>query len=96
MQTPEYREALEDAIRDLYRAENSLFTAMVNLGFKGTYHDISRLHEVGDTIDLEITMFENTGDANLDALVAVIKEVAYTREELTNLNAVQIELEDPD
>jgi spore germination protein GerM len=96
MQTPEYREALEDAVRDLYRAENSLFTAMVNLGFKGTYNDISKLHDVGDVIDLEIAMFENTGDANLDALVAVIKEVAYTRAEITNLNAIQIELEDHD
>jgi hypothetical protein len=96
MQTPEYREALEDAVRDLYKAENLLFTAMVNLGFKGAYNEISKIHEVGDTIDLEIAMFENTGDANLDAMVAVIKEVAYAREELTNLNAIQIEFQDPD
>jgi hypothetical protein len=94
MQHPDYRESLEDAVRALHLAEIDLFTAMVNVGFKGVYADIARLHEPDEVLNLELAMFEGTEDANLDALVAIVKQVARTKQSLISLNALTIELED--
>lgn len=94
MQNTDYRNSLEDAVRSLHQAEMELFTAMVNVGFKGTYEDISRLHEVGEVLNLELAMFEDTGDANLEALVQVVKQVARTKQSLIRMNALEIQLDE--
>jgi hypothetical protein len=93
MQNTDYRQSLENAVRALHQAEMELFTAMVNVGFKGPYEDISRVHEVGEVLNLELAMFEGTEDANLEALVEAVKHVARTKQALMNRNALDIELE---
>ncbi len=90
----DYREALEEAVRTLHKVEIELFTAMVNVGFKGPYDDLSKLHEVGEVINLEVAMFEETGDHNVDLLLEALKNVAKVKQEIVNLNAIDIELED--
>ncbi|MBA2330573.1 MAG: hypothetical protein ACR2KB_11400 [Chitinophagaceae bacterium] len=94
MQDEDYQDTLKDAVRILHDAEIEIFTAMVNVGFKGTYDEISKLHEVGEVLNLEIAMFENTGDANLDTLVKIVKEISRTKHQLININGLDIELED--
>lgn len=90
----DYREALEEAVRTLHKVEIELFTAMVNVGFKGPYDDLSKLHEVGEVINLEVAMFEETGDHNVDLLIGALKNVAKVKQEILNINAIDIELED--
>ncbi len=90
----DYREALEEAVRTLHKVEIELFTAMVNVGFKGPYDDLSKLHEVGEVINLEVAMFEETGDHNVDLLIGALKNVAKVKQEIVNINAIDIELED--
>lgn len=58
---------------------------MVNVGFIGTYADIKRLHEEGKVLDLELDMFEDTGDTNIDPLANVIGQVARTKRQLISL-----------
>jgi hypothetical protein len=94
MQNTDYRESLGDAVRALHQAEIELFTAMVNVGFKGAYADISRLHETGEVLELELAMFERTDDANLEAMVELVKQVARTKQSLISLNALDVALED--
>jgi hypothetical protein len=45
-------------------------------------------------LNLELAMFEATGDTNLNALVEVVKQVARTKQSLISLNALTVELED--
>ena len=94
MTKTEYRESLEDAVRALHLAEIDLFTVLVNVSFKGVYADIARLHEPDEVLNLELAMFEATGDTNLNALVEVVKQVARTKQSLISLNALTVELED--
>lgn len=94
MEDQDYKQTIEDAIRTLHEAEIEVFTAMVNVGFKGAYDEISKLHEVGEILNLEIAMFENTGDNNLDLLVKIVKEISRTKHQMINLNNLDIELED--
>lgn len=92
----EYKQWLEDAVRTLQNAENEVFTAMVNVAFSGVYKDISRVHEPGDVINMELAMFEDTDDQNLDLLVDAVKKIAETKESLINLNALEIDLDEED
>jgi hypothetical protein len=94
MPMTDYREALEEAVRTLHKVEIELYTAMVNVGFKGPYDDLSKLHEVGEVINLEVAMFEETGDHNVDLLIGALKNVAKVKQEILNINAIDIELED--
>jgi hypothetical protein len=94
MQNEQYTSALEQAVYSLHNAETQLFTAMVNLGFSGVYNEISQLHEPGESINLELAMFENTGDINLDHMVEVIGKVIAAKNSLINLNNLEVELED--
>ena len=94
MQNEEYRQALTDAVCALNDSENELFTAMINIGFKGVYDDISKLHERNEVLDLELSMFEHTGDSNLDTLIDVIKQITAAKHFLINLNSLEIAPED--
>jgi len=93
MSSNEYKQWLEDAVRTLQNAENDIFTAMVNVGFSGVYKDISRVHEPGDVINMELAMFEDTDDQNLDLLVEAVKSVAAIKQRLMNLNGIELDEE---
>ena len=94
MATSEYKQWLEDAVHTLQNAENEVFTAMVNVAFSGVYKDISRVHEPGDVINMELAMFEETDDQNLDLLVDAVKKIAEIKESLINLNALEVDLDE--
>lgn len=93
MQNEAYQEAVLEAVYTLNNAENEIFTAMVNVGFKGVYDDISKLHEKGEVLNLVLAMFERTSDTNLDKLIEAIQAVAKVKLTLINLNALPIEIE---
>lgn len=93
MSSTEYRQWLEEAVRTLQHAENEVFTAMVNVGFSGVYKDISRVHEPGDVINMELAMFEDTDDQNLELLVEAVRQIASIRQSLMNLNGIELEEE---
>jgi hypothetical protein len=87
MQPQDYKDVLRDTVRIVFNAENEVFTAMVNLGFSGEYADISRLHQVGEELDLELAMFEDTPDENLNLITSLVKQMMRTRLSLMNLNS---------
>ena len=91
MQTEDYKIVLLDTLKILAKAEIEMFEAMVNLGFSGEYTDISRQHEPGEMLNLEIEMFADTGDENLNQVTALVKEMMRTRISLMNLNAIDEE-----
>lgn len=94
MQEDHYKKSLEQAVYTLHDTETMIFTAMVNLGFAGVYEDISKVYEHGETINLELAMFENTGDANLDLMVNVLHKLIDAKNSINNLNNLQIDLDE--
>jgi len=91
MSSDEYKQWLEEAVRTLQNAENEVFTAMVNVGFSGVYKDMSRVHEPGDVINMELAMFEDTDDQNLQLLVEAVKQIATVKQSLMNLNGIELD-----
>ena len=96
MQDDHYKKTLEQAVYLLHDAETELFSAMVNIGFAGVYEDISKVYEHGESINLELAMFENTSDANLDLMVDLIQQLINVKNSLINLNNLQVDLDKED
>jgi hypothetical protein len=88
MQQQEYRETIIETLNKLEVAQTRLFTAMVNVGMKGTHIDIDTVFDLGEVYDFEIEMFEDSGDANLDIIVKLLKQMEAAKQSLMNLNAI--------
>lgn len=82
----DYKAKVFEGLKALAMAERELFTAMVNIGFSGVYDDISKLHSVGEVLDLELAMFEDTDDANLNLYSSMVRKMMETKLRLMNLN----------
>ncbi len=93
MQEEHYKKTLEQAVYALHAAETEIFTAMVNAGFAGVYEDISKVYEHGESINLELAMFENTSDTNLDLMVDLIHQIISVKNSLMNLNNLDLDLD---
>ncbi|RYZ83198.1 MAG: hypothetical protein EOP04_20430 [Proteobacteria bacterium] len=88
MQDLDYRNTIIEATDLLSEMEQRLFTAMVNVGMYGVYKEVHEVFCVGDIYHFESEHFEDTGDANLSSLMKLIEQVALTRSQLVNLNAL--------
>ena len=88
--TTHYRKTLKLAARHLNEAENNLKDALVNVAFAGVYKEITDVCDKGDEIEMHEAYFENTGDANVDLLFNVVKELYTAKLSLMNLNAIEL------
>jgi hypothetical protein len=79
MKDQDYKQTLEDAVLILHKAEIEIFTAMVNVAFSGKYKDISKVHDEGEIINMELDYFENSEDANIDILLEVVKNISMQK-----------------
>ena len=82
----DYRDTIIESLNRLSIAQTSMFTAMINLGMSNTFKDLN--FEMGDVIPFELESFENSGDANLDILIDLIKQMEVAKMSLMNLNSV--------
>ena len=90
MERQDYRTIIIDALNQLNIAQTRMYTAMINVGMAGTLSDINSF-EVGDVIPFEIESFEDSGDASLESIVSLIKEMEVVKRKIMNLNAVNEE-----
>ena len=88
MQQQEYRDTIVETLNTLEVAQTRLFTAMVNVGMTGTHIDIDTAFDLGEIYNFEIEMFEDSGDANLDLIIKLLKQMEVAKQSLMNLNAI--------
>ena len=67
---------------------------MGNVAFSRKYKDISEVHDEGEILNMELAFFEDTQDPNLDILVELVKNIFNSKNTMTNLNAIDIKLDD--
>ena len=82
----DYKTTIIEALNRLNIAQTRMFTAMINVGMSNTFKELE--FEAGDTINFEIESFEDSGDANLETIIDLIKKMEETKLKLMNLNAV--------
>jgi hypothetical protein len=84
-----YKEALKSALECLEEAEGHTLSAILNIAFAGEYKELGRLYEVGEILQVEPAMFEDTGDGNIDLILKLIYEINSVKESIRNLNRLE-------
>jgi hypothetical protein len=81
-----YKEALETALECLEESEGHAMSAVLNIAFAGEYKELGKLYEVGEILQVEPSMFEDTGDANIDLILKLVYKINSVKESIRNLN----------
>ncbi len=84
-----YKEALETAVQCLDDAEGHAMSGVLNIAFAGEYKELGRLYDVGEILEIEPAMFEDTEDTNIDLLLKLVYEINSVKETLCNLNGLR-------
>jgi hypothetical protein len=61
---------------------------VLNIAMAGQYKELGRLHQEGELVEVEPSMFEDTGDVNIDLLLKVVGVINDTKASIRNLNAL--------
>jgi hypothetical protein len=88
MQPQEYRDTILEALNKIEVAQTRMFTAMVNVGMSGSLVDLTDAFDLGEVVNFEIEMFEDSGDVNLEIIIKLIKQMEVAKQSLMNLNAI--------
>jgi hypothetical protein len=83
-----YKQALQTALECLNDAEGHAMSAVLNIAFAGEYKELGRLYEIGEILDVEPAMFQDTGDANIDLILKLVYEIYSVKESIRNLNGL--------
>ena len=83
-----YKEALQTALECVEEAEGHTMSAILNIAFSGEYKELGRLYEIGEILEIEPAMFEDTGDANIDLVLKLVYEINSVKESIRNLNGL--------
>ena len=75
MKPLDYKKTIEDAIIVLHKAEREIFTSTVNMAFAGEYKDISKVHDEGEIIKMEMEFFESSEDINVRTMADIVKKI---------------------
>jgi len=84
------KEALQTALECLDEAEGHAMSAVLNIAFAGEYKELGRLYEIGEILEIEPAMFEDTGDANIDLVLKLVYEINSVKESIRNLNGLAL------
>lgn len=91
MQNPEYRSILEDAVKNLEMANQTIFNSMIDLAMQGELKDWNETVPVGESHFFDMDIFRNSNDINLRLLAGIIEFIDNSIVSLRNLNHLQEE-----
>ena len=94
MKVAAYTETVLKAVMRLQVAGEELKESLVNVAFTCTYREITEGLDENETLPMEVTYFEDTGDVNVDILLKVVKHIITAKLSMMNLNGIEIEDED--
>ena len=80
----EYRLRIMYTTEVLKIAEQEMFTAIANLSRAGIYYDVFNVFEPGEGIEMDLAMFEDTKDENVNLLSELMRHVIGVREYLSD------------
>lgn len=85
-----YKEALITALKCLEEAEGHAMSGVLNIAMSGEYKRLGRLYEVGEILEVEPSMFEDTGDPNIELILKVVALIQEVKASICNLNSLDV------
>ncbi|MBX3164112.1 MAG: hypothetical protein KF900_06485 [Bacteroidetes bacterium] len=89
MQSENYRENLEDALRNLLNVYDSIYASIVNVVMQGELKEWNDIIEIGEEYNISYELLKSCDDTNVLLLVELLDKIETTLETLKNINGME-------
>ena len=91
MQSPYYKENLKEALINLVRVNESIFSSLIDISMQGDLKEWNATVPIGEAHHFDFDIFRNSDDTNIKLLVELIEKVDATYETIKNINSIQMD-----
>jgi hypothetical protein len=93
MQTENYRENLKEALKNLIRVNESIYSSIIDVSMQGELKEFNDAVPIGEVHQLDFELFKNSDDTNVQLLIKLMGTVDETFESIKNINSINVELD---
>ena len=93
MQPDSYKENLKDALKNLIKVNESIFSSLIEISMQGDLKEWNTSVPIGEIHQFDFEIFKNSGDTNIQLLVKLMENVDATLESIKNINSIELEKE---
>lgn len=93
MQTENYRENLKEALKNLIRVNESIYSSIIDVSMQGELKEFNDAVPIGEVHQLDFELFKNNDDTNVQLLIKLMETVDETFESIKNINSINLEVD---
>lgn len=93
MQTENYRGNLKEALKNLIRVNESIYSSIIDVSMQGELKEFNDAVPIGEVHQLDFELFKNSDDTNVQLLIKLMETVDETFESIKNINSIKIEVD---
>ena len=93
MQTDNYRENLKEALKNLIRVNESIYSSIIDVSMQGELKEFNDAVPIGEVHQLDFELFKNSDDTNVQLLIKLMETVDETFESIKNINSIELDEE---
>jgi hypothetical protein len=93
MQDEFYKENLKEALKNLIRVNESIYSSLIDISMQGDLKDWNDAVPVGEVHNFDFELFRNSDDTNIQLLVKIIEYVDVTFHTIKNINSIEFDEE---
>ncbi len=93
MQTENYRENLKEALKNLIKVNESIYSSLIDISMQGELKEFNDAVPIGEVHQFDFELFKNSDDANIQLLVKLMEDVDETFESIRNINSITVDEE---
>ena len=93
MQTENYRENLKEALKNLVRVNESIYSSIIDVSMQGELKEFNDAVPIGEVHQLDFELFKNSDDTNVQLLIKLMETVDETFESIKNINSIKLDEE---
>lgn len=91
MQADNYKLNLEDALKNLIKVNQSIYSSLISILMQGELKEWNNSVPIGETHNFDFDLFKNSGDTNIQLLVKLMENVDETFESIKNINSIKLD-----
>ena len=91
MENIHYTENIREALRNLFRVNESIFSSLISISMQGELKEWNEQVSIGEECQFDFDIFKNSDDINIQMLVKVMELVDEAYLSMINLNAINPE-----
>ena len=91
MQNIHYTENIKEALKNLFKVNESIFISLISISMQGELKEWNEQVPIGEECQFDFDILKNSDDINIQMLVKVMEQVDEAYLSMLNLNAIDPE-----